>query len=273
MSPEAGAAVSVRERAASGLGLAVRQVAWHNKAFWRNPAAAFFTFAFPLMFLVIFTSIFDDTATLHTGQEVALSTYYTGSILAFSVITACYTNVAISVTSLREEGILKRVRGTPLPGWSYLTGKVIHSVLLMVLLVVIVVAFGAAFYDVEVPTTSLPAFVVTLLVGAAAFAALGLAASVVTPNVDAAPAVTNATVLPLLFLSGVFVPIDDAPRWMHVVGDIFPVKPFLEAVLASFFPSDAHPRGWEPAHLLVVAAWGAAGLAFAARQFRWDPRR
>jgi ABC-2 type transport system permease protein len=257
----------------SGLALAVRQVRWQNKAFWRNPVSAFFTFVFPLMFLVIFTSIFDDTATLPNGQEVDLTTYYVGSILAFSVITACYTNVAMSVTILREEGVLKRVRGTPLPGWSYLLGKVLHSTAMMVLLVLIVMAFGALFYDVDLPTRSIPAFAVTLLVGAACFCSLGLACSAVTPNADAAPAVTNATVLPLLFISGVFVPIDDAPEWIRTLADIFPVKHFLEAALESFIPPPDNRSGWLVADLAVVALWGVAGLVFAIRRFRWEPSR
>jgi ABC-2 type transport system permease protein len=257
----------------SGVTMAFGQVRWHNKAFWRNPASAFFTFAFPLMFLVIFTSIFKDTTTLPSGLTVSLSTYYTASILAFSVITACYTNVAISVTFLREEGVLKRVRGTPLPGWAYLLGKVLHSIVLMVILVVIVALFGVAFYSIDLPTTSLPAFVVTLLVGAASFCALGLACCAVTPNADASPAVTNATLLPLLFISGVFVPVSDAPRWMQLIGDVFPVKHFLNACLESFIPPPGNQSGWKLSDLAVVAVWGVVGLAFAVWRFRWEPER
>jgi ABC-2 type transport system permease protein len=257
----------------SGITMAVGQIRWHNKAFWRNPASAFFTFAFPLMFLVIFTSIFSDTTTLPNGVVVNLSTYYTASILAFSVITACYTNVAISVTFLREEGVLKRVRGTPLPGWSYLLGKVLHSVVLMVILVAIVCVFGVAFYSIDLPTTSLPAFAVTLFVGAGAFCSLGLACCAITPNADASPAVSNATMLPLLFISGVFIPVDDAPRWMQVAGDVFPVKHFLNATLESFIPPPGNQTGWKWGDLAVVLVWGAVGLAFAARTFRWEPQR
>jgi ABC-2 type transport system permease protein len=123
----------------NGLQMAVRQVRYENLAFWRNPAAAFFTFAFPLLFLVILTTLFrGDTSTLPTEVEVANTTYFTATILAFSVITACYTNIAMTMTFAREEGVLKRVRGTPLPGWAYLLGKVFQSVLVMALLVVIV---------------------------------------------------------------------------------------------------------------------------------------
>ena len=100
----------------SELALTARQVRYTNKAFWRNPAAAFFTFVFPLMFLVIFATLLGSgTVTLESGREFNQSTYYVASMAAFSVITACYTNLAIGVTFQRDAGILKRTRGTPLP--------------------------------------------------------------------------------------------------------------------------------------------------------------
>jgi len=254
--------------------LTLRQIRYENLAFWRNPAAAFFTFAFPLMFLVLFTGLLgNDTSTLPSGEEVSASTYYTASILAFAVVTACYTNVAISVTFARDQGILKRVRGTPLPGWSYLLGRILHSTILMVLLVVIVCAFGRAVYSVDIPTESLPAFVVTLLVGAFAFCALGLATTIVVPNPDAAPAVVNGIVLPLLFASGVFIPTDQAPSWLRWIADIFPVKHFLDATFDSFLPSPGNPSGWATGDLIIVAAWGVGALVVAASRFSWEPRR
>lgn len=258
----------------SSVRLAVRQVRYLNLAFWRNPAAAFFTFAFPLIFLVLFTSIFGDrdTSTAPGGTEVANATYYTASILAFSVITACYTNVAISVSLARDEGVLKRLRGTPLPGWSYLLGRMLHSAGLMVILVALVCAFGRVVYDIDLPTRTLPAFVVTLIVGASAFCALGLACTIIIPNTDAAPAVVNATVLPLLFLSGVFIPIDDAPGWLNTTADIFPVRHFLVASFDAFLPATEQASGWAVGELLVVATWGIAGLLVAARWFTWEPR-
>jgi ABC-2 type transport system permease protein len=258
----------------SGLRLALREVPFENRSFWRNPVATFFTFAFPLLFLVIFTTILGgDTSTLPTGQEVDESTYYTASILVFAVITACFTNIAIQVTIARDEGVLKRVRGTPLPGWSYLCGKVLHAIVIMAILVVIVSVFGRVAYDVDLPTRSLPAFLLCLAIGSATFCALGLATTAIIPNAEAAPAVVNATILPLFFISGVFIPIDDAPTWLQNLAAIFPVKPFLEASIESFIPPPDNPNGWAWGDVAIVAAWGAAGLALAARFFTWEPRR
>ncbi|HXF56121.1 MAG TPA: ABC transporter permease [Actinomycetota bacterium] len=263
----------------SGAQLVLHQFRYTNRAFWRNPAAAFFTFAFPLLFLVIFTVLFGRSTTCvrfadgRCLERVSTSTFYVASIAAFSVITACFTNVAMSVTFARETGVLKRVRGTPMPGWTYLAGRVLHAVAVAALLVAITVAFGAAFYGATVSWRTLPAFALTLLVGAASFCALGLALTAAVPNADAAPAVVNAVILPLLFISDVFVPLrEDAPRWLAALAAAFPVKHFLEAMLASFFPLPGHPT-LRPGDLLVLAAWGIGGAVLAVRFFSWEPRR
>lgn len=253
------------------LALGLRQGRFENKAFWRNPAAAFFTFAFPLMFLFIFTTIFgNDTSTTPTGEEVSNSTYYVPAILAFSVINACYTNIAIGTAFARDQGILKRVRGTPLPAWSYLFGRVLHAIFIMLILVAIVVAFGVLVYGIDLPTDTLLPFLVTLMVGAGAFSALGLAVTAIIPNAEASPAIVNASILPLLFISGVFIPTDAAPSWLTRLADIFPIKHFADAIFASFLGSGS---GWRGTDLLIVAGWGVLGLLFALKFFTWEPRR
>lgn len=238
-------------------GLTLSQLRYENKAFWRNPAAAFFTFVFPLMFLVIFNGLFDETQ------------FYVPAIGAFSVITACFTNVAMGVTIARDQGVLKRVRGTPLPAVSYLLGRVLHAVFIALILVAIVTLAGSLFYDVD-PPAEIGRFLATLAVGAASFCALGLAFTALIPNEEAAPALVNAVVLPLSFISDVFIPSDHAPQWLQTLADLFPIKHFAQAMLASFDPSF---RDWSTTDLLVVALWGVAGLFAAIRFFSWEPHR
>ena len=156
----------------NGFLLALRQVKYENTAFWRNPVAAFFTIVFPLMFLVIFNLLFGNEETDFPGGTVSTSTFYVPAIVALAVIGACYTNVAIGISFSRDRGLLKRIRGTPLPGWALLLGRIGHAVVVGVLLVVVVTAAGALFYGVDVPTNTMPAFIVTLIVGAATFCAL-----------------------------------------------------------------------------------------------------
>jgi ABC-2 type transport system permease protein len=254
--------------------LVLRQARFENKAFWRNPAAAFFTFAFPLLFLVIFSTLLGGgTSPSPTGEEIESTTYFIPAILSFSVVTACFTNIAISISFSRDEGILKRLRGTPCPGWIYLAARVLHAVFVNTILVVIVLLFGQIFYGVDIPLDTLPAFLLTLVVGAGAFCALGLAATCAVPNAEAAPAVVNVMVLPLLFLSGTFIPIGDAPQWIQTFAGLFPVKHFLDAMFESFLPPPDNPSGWLLSSVVVIALWGIAGLLIAVRFFRWEPSR
>jgi ABC-2 type transport system permease protein len=255
----------------SDLTQSFRVVRYTNKAFWRNPANAFFTFAFPLMFLVIFTALFGTGTVPVAGREVNTSTFYVGAILSFSIITATYTNLAINVSFTRDMGILKRIRGTPMASWSFMVGRILHALVVTVLLVIIVVGFGALFYDAEVPSETLPAFLVTMVIGAASFSALGLALTAVIPNADASPAIVNASILPLLFLSGIFIPIQDPNAWYVTVAKIFPVYHFAQAMNSAYFSVSG--SGFEGQHLLILGAWGLAGAIVAARFFSWEPRR
>ena len=258
----------------SDLGLTLRQVGYTNRSFWRNPASAFFTFVFPLMFLVIFASLFGSGVVhLPSGGTLDQSTYYVAAMAAFGVLTACYTNLAMGVTIQRDGGILKRTRGTPLPGWSYLTARVLHAMLMASLLVIISAVFGRLAYGATLPTgMNLARTVLVVAVGAVSFSALALALTAAIPNADAAPAIVNATILPLLFVSGVFVPLTkDAPQWIITLGDIFPVKHFVDAFLGSFYGPPNFAFDWKD--VAIVAAWGIGGLLLAARYFSWEPRK
>jgi len=246
----------------NGARLALRQVIYENRAFWRNPAAAFFTFAFPLIFLVIFTTIF--------GREAAR--FFTAGIITLSIVSATFTNIAMSVTLAREEGILKRIRGTPLPPLAYLVGRMLHAVAIGLILAVIVMAYGALAQGVDVPWEGLPVLVLSLIVGSAALCALGLAVSSLVPNADAAPAVVNAAVLPLYFISNVFTPADQLPDWLDAVSKVFPIRHLADAVASVYSAApSAPPVPW--VELGVVAAWGIGAALFALRFFRWEPRR
>jgi ABC-2 type transport system permease protein len=245
----------------SAAAITLQQVRYENKAFWRNPASVFFTFVFPLMFLFIFNG-FD----LGPGAQ-----FYVPAIAALSVITATYTNLAISVSFLRDEGVLKRLHGSPLPPAAFLLARVIHATFVSIILVTIIALAGRFLFDVELPSDTLPAFVVSVIVGAATFCALGLAFTSVIPNSDAAPPMVNFSVLPLLFISGVFLPTESAPEWLQNIADVFPVKHLADALNTAFNPFGR--SGWETSDLLIVALWGIAGVLLAIRFFTWEPRR
>jgi ABC-2 type transport system permease protein len=252
--------------------LALRQASYDNKAFWRNPAAAFFTFVFPLMFLVLFHAAFGNENFEVPGGEVSASTFYVPSIIALSVINACYASISQFIAFARDEGRLKRLRGTPMPPLAFLAGRILQSVGVAGLMVVLILALGALFYDVEPPTDNLPAVIVTLIVGAATFCALGLAVSAFIPNADAAPAVVNASILPLMFISNVYIPAENMPDWLRTFASAFPIVHFANALHDAFSPFDRN-AGLDAGDFAVMAAWLAAGLVIAIRYFKWEPRR
>ncbi len=253
----------------SDLTIAARQLRYEQRSFRRNPAAAFFTVVFPLMLLVIFNLLFGDDPIDVPGGVTTVSTFYVPAIAALSIISACYTNVAMMVSITRDQGVLKRLRGTPMPPWAYFAGVIGHVTLLSLLLVGVVLAAGALFYDVDLPGRTLPAFVLSVLVGAAAFSALGLALTGFIKDAAAAPAIVNASVLPLLFISDVFITPGNAPGWLSAVADVFPVKHLSAALFATFNPFE-EGSAFRLGDLAVVAGWGVGGVLVALRTFRWE---
>jgi ABC-2 type transport system permease protein len=222
------------------------------------------------MFLVIFTALLGHgTVRVSPVKVVDTSTYYVAAMASFGVISACYTNIGISMSFQRDTGVLKRTNGTPLPSSAFLGARMIHALLVGILLVVITAGFGRLLYNASIPTgLTLARFLVMLLVGAASFCALGFAITAAIPNADASPAIVNASVLPLLFLSGVFIPLgSNAPAWIVWIARIFPVWHFARGMQAGFLGTAFH---WTDA--LIVAAWGLGGLLLSVRFFSWEPR-
>ena len=246
------------------------QIRYVNKAFWRNPASAFFTFAFPLMFLVIFTALLGHYTVRIGARTIDTSTYYVASMATFAAITACFNNIAIGLSFQREDGVLKRTNGTPLPATSFIGARILHAVFISVLLVVITAAFGRAAYHASIPTgLPLLRFAIAILVGSAAFCALGMALTAVIPNADAAGPIVNAVILPVEFLSGIFIAFSNStPDWILRVARVFPVRHFALSMQAGFLGT---AFSWTD--VLVVAAWGVAGLLLAVRFFSWEPRK
>jgi ABC-2 type transport system permease protein len=250
--------------------LVLRQVRYQQLSFRRTPIAVFFTLALPLIMLVLFNALFGDEEVETEGGTWPLNQFYTGSLAAFSAVSATFTNLANLIPIRREEGVLKRWRGTPLPPWAYIAGAVGCSVVVAAVGVVIMLTVGVVAYDLDIEAAKVPAAVVTFIVGVGAFAALGVAVASLVPNPEAAPAVANAIILPLAFVSDVFIQIDDPPAWVDFVGDLFPLKAFVQSFQAAFNPNVPAP-GFEWGKLAFVAAWGVVGLLVALRWFKWEP--
>ncbi|HZA58328.1 MAG TPA: ABC transporter permease [Solirubrobacterales bacterium] len=254
----------------SAVRLSLHQFRYDQKVFWRNPASVFFTVMLPLIFLFIFATIFGNDEI--EGRGVKTTTYYVPAIISLAVISATMQSLAINLTQDRERGLLKRVRGTPLPAQVFVAGRVGNSLVVSLLMVALVALIGRLVYDVEIPVNTLPAVAVTLAVGAFTFCCLGFALTAVIPSEDAAPAISNAVVLPLYFISGIFIPDNEIPQGVLSFADLFPIRHFFEAFFTAWDPGTAG-AGFEWGDLAIVAGWGIAGLVIALTSFRWEPRR
>jgi ABC-2 type transport system permease protein len=241
----------------SPVALAWQQFLFERKLFWRNPSAAFFNFLLPLLLLVLI-------ATAFASDDSELEVLIPG-VAGMGVLATTFTSLAFNLTLLRDEGVLKRIRGTPMPAGAYLAGLVGSATLNALLQVVLVVAIGNLVYGVDWPQDPLLLAGFTLL-GVVCFAALGVAFSHLIPNEDAAPAYTNAVFLPLIFISGVFYSADDLPDALKAIAEALPLKHLIDGLSEAIVGGG----GDVAAAGVVVAAWAAAGLFLAVRFFRWE---
>jgi ABC-2 type transport system permease protein len=255
----------------SSSGIAYRQVGFEQKSFWRNPASAFFAFLFPIIFLVVF-------ATLFKGQMVQIGTvsttydnYYIPALVAFGVMGACFTNISVTLSLRRDNGILKRLRGTPLPPWAFIAGVVGSSIIVSIVLALLTTGFGIVVYGIDVPQ-HIGAAAATIGVGALSFCALGIAMTIAIPNAEAAPAIVNGVFLPIVFISGTFFPVPSSSI-LAQIAEWFPVRHFIDGMFTAFDPGRQSSTGFNGTDLLIMAAWGAAAVILAVFRFRWEPRK
>jgi ABC-2 type transport system permease protein len=245
--------------------LALHQLRYDLLVFWRNPQARFFTAVMPLIFLVIFGAVFGSGTIQVPGGEIDPKQYYVPGLGTLGIVSASMVNLTITVTTQRDNGVLKRRRATPVPAWVLIAGRALSCVVIALATVAILVVVGIVAYGVDLPAARVPALVLVVAVGSAAFCCLGFALAAVIRSADSAVPVVQAIVLPLYFISGVFVPADQIPGWLLGVADAFPIRHLAEAMVALFSPAG----GLEWGHLAVVALWGVAGLLIAVRRFRW----
>ena len=241
------------------------------RCFRRNVQSVFFTLALPVLFLVILASIFRNKTVTVPGGTIKESVYYVPSLIAFGLIAAAFSNLIVTVVRNRESGIYKRRRATPLPASVVIAARALVAVLTALAITVVLLAIGWAAYGAHIPGRTAPAFILDVVVGAVVFCCLGFAVASLIGNVDAAQPVIQVIVLPLAFISGIFIPISVLPGWLADIGKVFPVEHLAAALLAAYNPYTTG-SGLRWGDLAVLAAWGAAGLIVAIRRFRWLPR-
>ena len=246
--------------------LFVHELRAQQKLFWRSREAAFFTFLLPIIFLVLLGSIYGDRDTIggiHAG------TYLLAGLLGYGIVSTAFAGLAIQLVVRRESGVLKRVRGTPLPPLTYLAAVISSTLLVIGLEAVIQLLIGRFLIDAELPQSPW-AFVFTLLLGTVAFAALGLALTGLVKSAEGSSAIVNAIYLPMVFISGVFWSTEAMPGFLRAIAAVLPLTYLLELMRDVFVHEHVFSNSLEA--IAVVAGWGAVGFALALRMFRWVPR-
>jgi ABC-2 type transport system permease protein len=254
----------------SDAALVATQVRYEQKSYWRNPLAAVFTFGFPLvLFIILVAAAGGGHDAKDLGASVLLKQYYTPSVLAYGVMSACFLNLALTMTRQRESGILKRMRGTPLPSWALIGGVIGSAVIVAVLLSAVCVFFSTVLYNVHLPASHYPPLIVTILLASATFCALGIAASSFIPNADSGPAIVNVPYFVMVFISGTYFPISGG---LETASSYLPLRPFISAMYLDFNPLNTG-SGWAWHNLGSLLIWGVIAVVVAIRRFQWMPRR
>jgi ABC-2 type transport system permease protein len=242
-------------------------LAWHQyrlerRMFWRNPTAAFFNFFLPLLFLALFGAIFG-------GDQENLNVIVPG-IAGMSIMSTTFSALAMNMTFLREQGVLKRMRGTPLPSGAYLSGIAANAVTNAAIQIALVILAGRVFFGIGWPKDWVE-LVVFVVAGVVCLAALGVAWSHVIPNFDAAPAYVNIVFLPAIFISGVFYDVDNTPAFLRDIAQALPLTHVIDGLSAAMVTG----RGLADnlSALAVIGVWAAIGIVLAVRGFSWESRR
>jgi ABC-2 type transport system permease protein len=248
--------------------LLLHQVGLEQRGFWRNPEAAFFTFALPVGLLLIFGAVSGDDK-IPGRPDIHGLTLFVPGILAFGIIVAAYGNLAATITVLRSDGVLKRIRATPLPPSIYVAGQLVSVLVTSLAIAIATVLLGRLAFGVAPRTGGAAPLLVSLTLGIVCFAALGVAVSSFIPTASASGPITNGTYLPLALVSGTFNSRLSLPHWLDRIVSALPIKAMTDGLRAGYDPA---ARGIPRGDVIVLAVWGAIGVALAVRRFRWEPR-
>ncbi len=248
------------------LGLVGWQIRYEQRAYWRNRGRGIFTFAFPIMFLVIFASL-DDGQHIATRGGIPYNDFFVPGILAYGVIATTFVNLSISTAILRDEGVLKRMQGTPLPRWAYAAARIGSTFATTMTMTAVVIGLGASVWGLSFRVAALPGLIVTLLLGTAAFTAIGIGITRFIPNAEAGPVVVNLAVLPLTFISNIWFPTDNLPAALKDIASLFPIKALANALQYVFDPRHGG-AGLNSADLRTLAIWTVIGIFLMLRFLR-----
>lgn len=242
----------------------VHQLRFEQKIFWRSREAAVFVFIFPLLLYALLGSVYGDEIDGEPATDVLLA-----GLFGYGAANTAFAGLAIILVTRRETGVLKRLRATPLQPATYLAAVLLSTLATFALQSVALLALGGLAFDARLPANPF-GFAAAIVLGVACFAGLGLGAAALIRSAEGVSAVVNVVVLPMAFLSGSFGPTRDFPSVLQAIADVLPLRYFLRVVNGVYLDGDSFFA--DPTALVVVSAWGAAGVAIALRWFGWMPR-
>jgi ABC-type multidrug transport system permease subunit len=250
--------------------IALRQIRYQNRLLVRSPSAPFFTLVIPLMLLITLDLVYGSRR-IPTRVEIRFPQFYFTGMITFATVNACYINVINGTTLARDVGMLKRVRGTPMPGSVYLAGRTVSAALVGWLSVLVVAVVSMTAFGTDMPMRTLPGTVVSITLGMACFSSIGLAITPLVPTAEAALPIAYGTFLPLSFVSDVFFPSDTSPSWLQHLAGVFPLRPLARALAANAEPH-VPGLGFHWGALGTMSAWTAAAVVML-HFFQWEPAR
>jgi ABC-2 type transport system permease protein len=242
----------------------VHELRAQQLAFWRSKEAALFIFLFPLLLFVLLGSVYNGKIYGVPAPQALLA-----GLIGYGCANTAFAGLAIQLVVRRELGILKRLRATPLPATTYIAAVLASTLVVFVAQTVALFVIGRIFYGTPFPS-AIGSLILAVILGAAAFAALGVATASLIRSAEGSSAVVNFILLPMAFLTGSFGPTRHYPAFLRAIGDVLPLKYFIEIMNAVYLRG--HGLWTKPAAIGVLAAWGASGLVVSALKFRWEPR-
>ena len=245
---------------------------WHEvkteqMLFWRNRESAFFTFFLPIIFFLIFGSIYGNSTI--TKEHIRAAPFLEAGMIGYGVASTAFAGLAITMVIRRESGVLKRIRATPLPPATYLLAVLLSTFIVFLIESALIIAIGRALFSVAIPTR-LGSLLVALMIGALCFAAMGLGLTSAVRSAEGSSAVVNFVYLPMAIISGTFFTPKEYPAFLRAIADVLPLTYFTKLTRDVMV---RHHHIWsETGSIAVVVAWGIVGLLAAVRGFRWQPR-
>lgn len=256
----------------SGARLLVHQFRFEWKLFWRNPATVFFSVGLPLVFLFLLGAVFGGGDEKDSTYGLLADQYLVPAIMTLGIVSASFVNTAMTITFQREMGVLKRMRGTPLPTSVFVGARTASAVVNSLLIAFVILICGHIAYGIGIDGTRLFDTLVVTVIASIAFCALGFALTIIIPNQSAGPAITNMITLPLYFISGVFGDAANLPTVLYDIGRIFPISHLGACLFESFSPDASGVFAFSAKDIGIVILWGVIGFVLCAWKFHWEPQ-